>query len=729
MSRAPKAPMQGVVTPVGSCRIATPLRLAADAYGFAYNRRRSLGFTHSSAEAVQQVRFFRGEIDPPASVWPLLSQSDQDAVSSEKHLDSDVYVVEICSAKELRIGEFVIQLNYLVRRYPMFFGDIGRRGAFWQLTEKGDQATLDAFLAAEWSADNEQRAESDFLRQISLHMATVEDLERDMRWLVERLPRVVFVTHVDALRSDGTPIRARSTLIGNVETVARRLNVPVFNPTGPMLDWGQARALEPDSSSLAHYTDDFSDRIGDLLMSHGVSDALVRAAVNRYDDEDMLMRHVATRKAQDNLTHLNQALKWALEHRPAWVGVGEQALRVAVETGHRDRAAALICDGRLDVLSPERQAGFAALCAEHNDIGLLSLVHERLPQACGALPYLTRLRIAGVEGAAARPQPNDVLQTAERLQDDGHDLAALALLLEEHPEAKAGEISSPSIIELITRLARRVSVTAPAADLSAILVMMRRTGLRPSVSKPVQSALNTAAQTEVDAARAADTVEPLATFVEALGSGADLVPDLHRQLAYQALRMRRYDIALPAALNAARLAPTDPQAPLFAMRAAAQLRQPFIARTQGEAVLRLIPDQSHKHRMEAENRLEALPSMFYNLAVKTDDPIEAVRLFQAAASGAELNERATHEGTVREKTFLAAARERLLAGDDTLLADLERARDVLVDQARVLFLMGRFLVTRARFAEAVPVWQRLVDLSPYDTRARAELDRCRAKVA
>ena len=337
------------------------------------------------------------------------------------------------------------------------------------------------------------------------------------------------------------------------------------------------------------------------------------------------------------------------------------------------------------------------------------------------------MRIEGVEGAAEQPQPNDVLLTAERLQDDGHDLAALALLLEEHPEAKAGEISSPSIIELITRLAGRVSVTAPAADLAAVLVLMRRTELRPSVSNPVQSALNTAAQTEVNAARAADTVEPLATFVEALGSGADLVPDLHRQLAYQALRMRRYDIALPAALNAARMAPTDPQAMLFAMRAAAQLRQPFIARTQAEAVLRLIPDQSHKHRMEAENRLEALPGMFYNVASKTDDPIEAARLFQAAASGAELNERASHEATAREKTFLAAARERLLAGDDTLLADLERAHDVLVDQARVLFLMGRFLVTRARFAEALPVWQSLLDLAPDDTRARAELDRCRAK--
>ena len=729
MSRVSKAPPQGVVTPVGSCRIATPLRLAAEAYGFTYNRGRSFGFTHSSAESVQQVRFMAGEIDPPASVWPFLSQLSQDAISSEKHPDSDVYVVEICSAKELRIDEFVIQLNYLVRRYPVFFGDIGRRGAFWQLTEKGDQAALDAFLAAEWSADDEQRTESDFLRQISLHMATVEDLERDMRWLVNRLPRVVFVTHVDALRSDGTPIRARSTVIGNVEAVARRLNVPVFNPTGAMLDWGQAGALEPDSPSLAHYTDDFSARIGDLLMADGVSDALIRAAVNRYDDEDMLMRHVAARRSQNNLAHLDQALSWAVEHRPSWVGVGEKALRVAVESGHRDRAAALICDGRLDVLSPEQQADFAALCAEHNDIGLLSLVHERLPQACGALPYLTRLRIEGVEGAAEQPQPNDVLLTAERLQDDGHDLAALALLLEEHPEAKAGKISSPSIIELITRLAGRVSVTAPAADLAAVLVLMRRTELRPSVSNPVQSALNTAAQTKVNAAHAADTVEPLAKFVEALGSGADLVPDLHRQLAYQALRMRRYDIALPAALNAARMAPTDPQAMLFAMRAAAKLRQPFIARTQAEAVLRLIPDQSHKHRMEAENRLEALPGMFYNLASKTDDPIEAARLFQAAASGAELNERASQKATAREKTFLAAARERLLAGDDTLLADLERARDVLVDQARVLFLMGRVLVTRARFAEALPVWQSLVDLAPGDTRARAELDRCWAKVA
>ncbi|MBW6507622.1 MAG: hypothetical protein K0B00_12865 [Rhodobacteraceae bacterium] len=697
--------------------------------GFIDNRRRSFGFTHSSAEAVQLVRFMAAEIDPPAEIWPLISQSPRDRLRAEKHPPSDVYVVEICSAKELRIGDWLIQLNYLVHRFPRFFADVGRRAAFWRLTELGDQAAFDAFLRAEWSADDTQRAEIAFLRQISLHIATAEDLERDMRWLMATLPRVVFVTHVDALRSDGSPIRTRSALIANVEATARRLEAPVINPTGAMLDWGQTGALEADSPALAHYTEAFSARIGDLLIAEGVSDGLIRAAVTHYDNQAMLLAHLDARRARGNLAHLDPVLNWAIEQRPHWHGLTEWTLRFAVETGRSDRAAALIRDGRLNDLTLQQQMAFASLCAARHEIGLLAMLHDRVPQACAELPYLMRLRLEGAGDAMDLPLPDDILQSAERLHRDGQPRTALALLLEEHPEAKAGRVATPAVIELIMRLASEAAGALAPTDLGALLVLMRRAGLSPSVAAPLQGALNAAALAAVERARASGELAPLAAFVERLGAASDLMPDLHRNLAYQALRARRYDLALPAALAAARLAPADPQAPLFAMRAAAQLHDPFLARAQADRLVELIADPNHTYRQEAESRLQALPRMFYNRAAKIEDPIEAIRHYRAAAGAPDLTPRATKEAAAREKSFLQTARDRLVAGDSSLLADLERARDVLGDHPRLLFLTGRFLVQRGRFADAMPIWQTLVDTNPDDDRARAELDRCLERTA
>jgi tetratricopeptide (TPR) repeat protein len=165
------------------------------------------------------------------------------------------------------------------------------------------------------------------------------------------------------------------------------------------------------------------------------------------------------------------------------------------------------------------------------------------------------------------------------------------------------------------------------------------------------------------------------------------------------------------------------------MRAAAHLRDPFLAEEQADKVVALIADPEHRYRVEAENRLKALPRLYYNLARGSEDPIRAIRLFRRAGSSPDLAPRCEKEATALERSFLQSARDRLVSGDDSLFADLEEARPILTDQKRLLFLMGRFLVLRSRFDEAMPIWQSLLELSPDDTNARAELDRCKRRAA
>ena len=49
------------VTPIGTCRINTPLRRARSRYPVALELNRVYGFTHTSDEALQQLRFMQGD--------------------------------------------------------------------------------------------------------------------------------------------------------------------------------------------------------------------------------------------------------------------------------------------------------------------------------------------------------------------------------------------------------------------------------------------------------------------------------------------------------------------------------------------------------------------------------------------------------------------------------------------------------------------------------------------
>ena len=115
------------ISPIGSCRITTPLKNGQARHGFSLNLDRCYGYCHSPSEAVQLARFMRHEVELPADVWPLISRSHRlDTISAQRHDLSHLYVVELASAKEITIDGVSVQLNYLklalVTSSPMEIG-------------------------------------------------------------------------------------------------------------------------------------------------------------------------------------------------------------------------------------------------------------------------------------------------------------------------------------------------------------------------------------------------------------------------------------------------------------------------------------------------------------------------------------------------------------------------------------------------------------------------------
>ena len=247
------------ITPIGSCRIATPLRLGRQDLGYAINGGRLYGYSHSASEAVQQMRYLKGEYTPSTEVWPLIAPGTPLAVkNAETHEESDIYVVEVSSAKTFALGGEFVQLNYLRRHFADFFADVPRTLAYMRLCRARDRVAMRDFLGDVWGATARQRKEAAVLERIELQFCDTEMLERDLAQLKDGLGRLLIVSHVDAKLPNGQSLNGRDVFIRQVCEAARRLDLPLCDPTQAMRRMGQGRAIADESSGLAHYTDDFA---------------------------------------------------------------------------------------------------------------------------------------------------------------------------------------------------------------------------------------------------------------------------------------------------------------------------------------------------------------------------------------------------------------------------------------------------------------------------------------
>jgi len=405
------------ITPIGSCRITTPLRLARDGFGFQLNLDRVYGFCHSSAEAVQMMRYLQGGIDLDPALAPLIARRGRaDERESERHPTSDLYVVELSSAKELRIGQTSIQLNYVIAHFAGFFADRLRAARFWEHAEADDQKALDDLLAAEWNDDPLQAQEATILRQIRRRSTPETDLRRDIRSLIDGLPATLFVTHVDALAADGLPIPSRSRFIESVEAAVRAEGGVLYNPTAAMTRMGQINAIEDESDSLAHFTEDFSRAVFQDWFDLTIEARIDRKAHDGSPAEvrRVLVPHVTARLAAGEITSLVSRLDRLVLARPessdirsllagAYAAAGKSAGALAAlraipnPPDPADRTALL-----------QRRFYLALDLADASEIALCLEAWEPLS------PY---------------PPPRDLASSADILRNAGYPALALAVLL------------------------------------------------------------------------------------------------------------------------------------------------------------------------------------------------------------------------------------------------------------------------------------------------------------
>jgi len=251
------------ITPIGSCRIAGPLRVGAQNWGYDINRARTYGYTHSGLEAVQQVRFLQGDYHPSEMAWPLMSRAhDLSETKASPHDPSDLYVVEVSSQKELTVRGHAIQSNYLQKHFDDFFSDRERALSYWDAVDRQQAAS---WLQQNWGSAA-GKAERQILSDLRRTMVTETRLTAQLSELVERLPSLVVVTHVNATMRSGMTISSRNAFINMVKRVAGALGILCYDPTELMGLWGQKASIEGGSDSLTHYTREFETSLIDDLI-------------------------------------------------------------------------------------------------------------------------------------------------------------------------------------------------------------------------------------------------------------------------------------------------------------------------------------------------------------------------------------------------------------------------------------------------------------------------------
>jgi len=278
------------LTPIGSCRIVNPVKRAQFYFNFQANFKKIYGFTHTSSEALQQIRFILGMEDIPEKVQPFIFRPSIQYTNADVHNPSDFYIVEISSQKKIMAYGYCLQINYLTRHFYDFFSKPERARIYWSLATKGNQQRLEAYLKEEPCYVGMTDDDRELLRSIHVEQMDEQAIEQDMNEIVQLLgrDRVMFMTHVNVLTRAGAIIQSRSRLIKNVEAIASKLSIPCINPTHLMEKWGQKRSLERNGDDLTHYTDLFGDAIVATIFKDVINSKIHHVDGNRQEKQDQM---------------------------------------------------------------------------------------------------------------------------------------------------------------------------------------------------------------------------------------------------------------------------------------------------------------------------------------------------------------------------------------------------------------------------------------------------------
>lgn len=265
--RSPSVPITSrkptpIVTVFGSCRVYTPCTILQKRGLIAMNQQNIFGYTHYTSEIIQQINILTGILKPPSRLLPFLNIAPNWSFPAPGKIDdfcenfreTDLFVVEVSSIRELTFKAFVLQIN---RSRELLGVDDGPQNNWWKhLTRSG---------VNNFSLFDESKAtplQTEIAKGLIVREQNEKDIIRDLAKLLDILRRpTLLVSHFDT-DYNGNIIHQRNIVARALRKfVDGQDTAGFFDPTDLVLDAGITASLQ----DLGHYRTDFEDRVADSI--------------------------------------------------------------------------------------------------------------------------------------------------------------------------------------------------------------------------------------------------------------------------------------------------------------------------------------------------------------------------------------------------------------------------------------------------------------------------------
>lgn len=249
------------VTTVGSCRLEMALQAAASHYQFVLNHSVDYGFVHTTPEALQLIRWMRGEIVIPESLWPFVSTNPYNEVQPNG-LETDAVAIEISNTHPVSFDGYALQLNFMRDS----LNDVPE---LWQIWRKYPGAKRVDVRMAEFNK-TESFARIDPARRAILERAimvtqTAAMVRADLAAIRTYMPAAFFIMTYATMSDERPDMLTRNKAIVAITEACAAEQIPLFNPTAQMQVFGIEQAFAKAGKDIHHYTDAFTEHLGDTL--------------------------------------------------------------------------------------------------------------------------------------------------------------------------------------------------------------------------------------------------------------------------------------------------------------------------------------------------------------------------------------------------------------------------------------------------------------------------------
>ncbi len=752
-----------VVTTIGTCRVADPIHAATKHRPLRRANGRLYGFVHTTREILQQLDTLDGRAIPKA-LLPFVARMEK--ASNDLDDGTEVFLVEISTAKEFRFREWFLQINHMERAFadirPLL--EIFRaNGAAEARDSRGVLLRRHPMFARVTALRKE------ILLEAYVHATTREELTADLAEIARRLPApALFSPHVDVAAADGTPLASRRRFCGWVREACAELGLRLLDPLPYVEAYGTTRALAKGGADLNHYSEPFKAEYGRLLYDRHLlplargdafepglaaasqgppavtgadapvadgpdaealgAEALGADAPDAASRIALAARHLASSRQDDAVALARAVVRDAPADGSALAG----AARIFAKAQRHDEAMATF--RRLAALRPDRpgpmtDAARSALkakllpealeCAE----AALALAPDDAGMTFLRIEVLRKMRrtpeLADALVAASAAHPEEAMKGVPALLSSGF-VAASAAIVAAARKAGVEEAGDSTLqADLAGALRKAAKAAEEVGDVPAAVEGWRSLRLLDPASKAARLGLRNAVAPRIEEARSLAGVGDLPGAAEAYRGALSLDPEdgrARREYASLMERMEDWSAATDAWEALATAAEPVPEALERGARAARKAGR-------DEDALRFYVRMGEEERVEHAEALDATARRLaraMRAACKAGELDEAMTKVEAVLALDPANEVASR---TRGEVVSAFAKRLRATRDDDLEQERLGRRLLAVDpdHPEGLRSLGRLYGNRHDHREAEAVYRRLTDLEPDDPNHQVKL--------